>query len=297
MRRSAASASAAAGLAFAVRGNPTPCAVRHSGFDSEKPGLPAIMRAMRKLMIIVPGWTAAVLASYAVAADLTADQVRAILAETAPGRSADFSGRSLDNLDLSGLDLRGANLAGANLFGAKLDGADLTGADLSHANLNLAWIMRANFSRADLAGASLQGPVVSAGLEINPDEVPTFAGANFSGARIVARLSRMDLRGANFTGARMGADMKNQSMGLMRTDLSGANLAGANFAGADLSRALLRFADLTGASLIDANLYRADLSGANLSGADVTGADFTEADVGGAKLQGAVGLDAAKGLR
>jgi len=40
--------------------------------------------------------------------------------------------------------------------------------------------------------------------------------------------------------------MKNQSMGLMRTDLSGANLSGADFSGADLGRALLRFANLTG---------------------------------------------------
>jgi uncharacterized protein YjbI with pentapeptide repeats len=44
----------------------------------------------------------------------------------------------------------------------------------------------------------------------------------------------------------MGADMKNQSMGLMRTDLSGADLSGVNFANADLSRALMRFANLTG---------------------------------------------------
>ena len=62
-----------------------------------------------------------------------------------------------------------------------------------------------------------------------PAEAPTFRGANFSGAHIIARLSRFDLRGANFHGAKMGADMKNQSMGLMRSDLSGADLAGANF--------------------------------------------------------------------
>ena len=59
---------------------------------------------------------------------------------------------------------------------------------------------------------------------------------------------------ADFTGAKMGADMKNQSMGLMRTDLSGANLSGADFSGADLGRALLRFANLTGAKLIGASL-------------------------------------------
>lgn len=117
-------------------------------------------------------------------------------------------------------------------------------------------IMRANFTSANLSHASLLGPIVSSTLETSPAEAPTFKEANFSGARIIARLSRFDLSGANFTAAKLGADMKNQSMGLMRTDLSGANLARANFSQADLGRALMRFANLSGA----------DLSGAELSG-------------------------------
>jgi uncharacterized protein YjbI with pentapeptide repeats len=167
-------------------------------------------------------------------ADLSEDQVRAALAAR-PNESVDFSGKSLEGLDLSNLDLQRVNLAGANLFGVKLVGTDLSNANLSGANLNLAWIMRANFTNADLSNASLQGLVVSSGLEIKLSEAPIFKGANFAGARIIARLSRFDLRGANFANARMGVDLRNQSMGLMRTDLSGANLAGANFVGADLS--------------------------------------------------------------
>ena len=89
--------------------------------------------------------------------------------------------------------------------------------------------MRANFTDANLSNASLLGLVVASGLDYSPAEAPTFRGANFSGAHILARLGRFDLRGANFTGAKMGADMTNQSMGLMRSDLSGADLAGANF--------------------------------------------------------------------
>src|SRR6516225_6410019 len=105
-------------------------------------------------------------------ADLTAEQVREILASVAADRPANFSGKSLENLDLSKIDFRRANLSGANLFGAKLDGADLTGANLSGAKLDLAWIMRANFTNADLSNASLVGLVVSSGLENNLAEAP-----------------------------------------------------------------------------------------------------------------------------
>jgi uncharacterized protein YjbI with pentapeptide repeats len=235
-------------------------------------------------------------ANWAQAADFSADEVRAALTAATPERNADFSGKSLEGLDLSDLDLRRANLAGANLYGAKLVGADLTGVDLSGAILNLAWIMRANFTGANLSKASLQGLVVSSGLEINLAEAPSFKGANFTGARIIARFSRFDLSGADFSHAMLGADMKNQSMGLMRTDFAGANLAGANFAGADLGRASLRFANLTGANLTGARLTDADLSGADLTGADLSNADADGADFGNAILKDAKGLDTVRGL-
>ena len=229
-------------------------------------------------------------------ADFIPGQVREILALAAPDKPADLSRKSLENLDLSNVDFKRANLSGANLFGAKLVGADLSGTNLSGAKLDLAWIMRANFTNADLSNASLLGLVVSSGLDISPAEAPVFRGANFSGAHIIARLSRFDLSGANFANAKMGADMKNQSMGLMRADLSGSNLSGANFSGADLSRALMRFADLTGANLSRANLMGADLSGADLTDADLTGADATEADLGGAVLKNVRGLETVKGF-
>lgn len=229
-------------------------------------------------------------------ADLTVDQVREMLGSATRDKPADLSGKSLENLDLSNLDFRRANLSRANLFGAKLVGADLSGANLSGAKLDLAWIMRANFTNADLSHASLRGLVVSPGLEILPAEAPVFRGANFSDAQIVARLSQFDLQGANFANAKMGADMKNQSMGLMRTDLSGSNLAGANFSKADLSRALMRFANLTGANLSDADLSGADLSGADLTGANLTGANAADADFGGTNLKDVRGLETVRGL-
>jgi len=230
------------------------------------------------------------------AADLAADQVRAMLDTAGPDHPADLSGRSLEDLDLSNLDFKRANLSRANLFGAKLVGADFSGANLSGAKLDLAWIMRANFTNADLSNASLLALVVSSGLEISPSEAPVFRDANLAGARIIARLSRLDLNGANFANAKLGADLRNQSMGLMRTDLSGSNLARADFSKADLGRALLRFAELTSANLAGANLSGADLSGADLTGADLTGADATDADLGGAILNNVRGLETVKGL-
>jgi uncharacterized protein YjbI with pentapeptide repeats len=230
------------------------------------------------------------------AADLNADQVREILAAATPDNPADLSGKSLESLDLSKVIFKRANLSGADLFGAKLDGADLSSANLSRARLDLAWIMRTNFSDADLSNASLMSPVVSRGLENNPAEAPIFRGARFAGAHIIARLSRFDLRGADFTGAVMAPDLRNQSMGLMRTDLSGANLSGANFTGADLGFALMSFANLSGAVLRGAKLTGADLAGADLTGADLTDADASGADLRHAVLTDARGLDTVKGL-
>jgi uncharacterized protein YjbI with pentapeptide repeats len=221
--------------------------------------------------------------------------VREVLAAASRDRPANLSGQSFESLDLSNLDFKGANLSGANLFGAKLVDCDFSHANLSGAKLDLAWIMRANFTRADLSNSSFLGLVVSSGLDYSPAEAPTFEGANFSGAHIIARLSGFDLRGAKFAGARMGVDMRNQSMGLMRTDFSGADLADSDFSNADLSRALMRFAKLTRAKFNGANLSGADFSGADLTGADMTGADATEADFGGAVLIEARGLDTLKG--
>jgi len=231
------------------------------------------------------------------AADLTADQVREMLNAATPNEPVDLSGRSLDNLDLSDLDFKRANLSRANLFGAKLDRANLSGANLSGARLDLAWIMRANFTNADLSEASLLGLVVSSGLETSMAEAPIFKGAKFARAHIIAKLARFDLSEADFTGAKLAPDLRNQSMGLMRTDLSGANLSRANFSRADLGFALMRFANLTDAVLVGVNLAGADLSGANLTGADLTGADVTDADLGRAELTNVRGLDSVKGLK
>ncbi|HSY85978.1 MAG TPA: pentapeptide repeat-containing protein [Verrucomicrobiae bacterium] len=231
----------------------------------------------------------------ALAADMTREQVSDALAHATADQPADFAGKSLEKLDLTKLNFTGAKLAGANLFGANLMDADFTGADLSGATLDLAWLMRTNFTRANLTHASIQGPVVAMGMETSAAQAPILPEADLSGARIVARLNWANMQGAKFVDARMGADMKNQSMGLMRVDMSSANLAGADFTGADLFHASMRFTKLMGANLAGARLALADLSGADLTGADLTGADVSDADFTQAVLTGAKGLDQMKG--
>src|SRR5437899_3362190 len=227
------------------------------------------------------------------AADFTAAQVRDLLATADRNTPVDLAGKDLSDLDLNDIDFKRANLSGANPFGARLVSSNLAGAKLVRANLNGAWLMGTKFAGADLSGSTMLGLVILGGTV---KEKPNFAGANLSGVRLIADLPGTDLRGADLSRSKLGVDIRNQGMGQMRTDLSGANLAGADLHEADLNRALLMFADLKGANLKGANLFRAKLSGADLTGADVAAADFTEADLEGTVFRDVKGLDATKGM-
>jgi len=237
----------------------------------------------------------ALVAGPALARDLTRADVKAAIRAAGPGHPVNFSGRSLAGLDLSGLDLAGADLAHADLYNVKLNDTNLTGADLSGDRLDLAWIMRTNFTRANLSGVLLHGPIVAPGMEDIPKDAPILVGANLSGAQIIARLNG-DAEGANFAQANLGADIRNQSMGILHSDFNNANLRHAIFADANLAYASLRFADLTGADLHGAKLHWADLSGADLTDTDLTGADFTHAVLTDAIIKGAKGLATVKGF-
>jgi uncharacterized protein YjbI with pentapeptide repeats len=150
--------------------------------------------------------------------------------------------------------------------------------------------MRADFSHADLSQSILETLVASAGMETQPDEAAKFVGANLSGAKVTARFSLDDMRGADFSHLKASVDMRNQSMGLIRTDFSRANLADANFEGAELAHVNFEFA----------KLQRANFEGADLSNADLAGADLTDANLTGTKTTGAkftsASLDRVKGL-
>jgi uncharacterized protein YjbI with pentapeptide repeats len=246
--------------------------------------------AMRLASSVVLIFSLTLVASGAFGADFTRDEVQSMLA-AAP--RPNFAGRSLAGLDLHDLDftaadLSGADLSDADLRGTKLVAAKLVGAKLSRAKLNLAWIMRADFSHADLSGAVLETLIVSNGMETLPNETARFVGANLSGAKVMARFSLDDMHGSDLSNLRASADMRNQSMGLIRTDFSRANLADTNFEGAELAHANFEFAklqraNLSGADLSDADLAGADLTDANLTGAKTTGTKFTSATLTGVR--------------
>jgi uncharacterized protein YjbI with pentapeptide repeats len=210
-------------------------------------------------------------------AELTREELATLL--QADG-AADLAGMRLNRLDLSGLDLTGANLRAASLNDADLSGAILDGAVLSQA-----WMIGATLSGASLRGAELfQTQLWGADL----------TGADLTGARAPAIFNDARIAGAVFREADLSADMRNQSMGLMRAVFQGADGQEADFTGAKLGRADLQFADLRGAVFRDADLSFADLGGADLTGADVTGTEFSEADVTSARLVGLIGAEPAE---
>ena len=212
-------------------------------------------------------------------AEMTRADIEALIAH-ANGTPIDLSDKALSGLDLSGL-----NLEGVNLRTARLNNTNLRGANLSGANLEQAWFLKADLSGAKLVGAKMFGI--------------TARDANLSGADLSRSMPIGDFRGANMSGATLvdlngSADMKNQSMGLMRAVFVSVNLKGANLKGANLGRSRLEYADLTDADLTDAVLMGSDLSGANLTGATITGTDFKNVDVSGARLLDLKGQDNAK---
>jgi uncharacterized protein YjbI with pentapeptide repeats len=210
---------------------------------------------------------------------LSRDQLLAALAATPSGTAPALSAKNLSNQDLSGIDFRRANLSASVLNGARLTGATLDGC-----NLTVSFFEGATLSKASLQGATLFSVQMKGAI---------LTEANLSGARLIGDLRDTDLSRATLTRMNAAADMKNQSMGLMRAVLRSAMLDGADFSDANLSRTMLEFAKLRGARLEGANLFAAELGGADLTGADIAGVDFTAARVMSTVLRGLVGKDRA----
>ncbi|MDQ2929394.1 MAG: protein kinase [Gemmatimonadota bacterium] len=208
---------------------------------------------------------------------LTRAQVVARLDSSSIDHPANFAGQNLSGLDLAGLDFKRANLSHATLVGTKmmkarmfsvhLDGANARNADLSGAILDLATLRSTNFTRATLRDASLYAVIM---------QKANFTDADLTRVRIIGLATGAIFVRAKLDSADMGADPRNQPMGVMRSDMTEADFSGA---------------DLTGANLRKAKLTRAVLTGANL-----TGADLTLAELSGANFQKIVGRDAIKGL-
>jgi uncharacterized protein YjbI with pentapeptide repeats len=215
-------------------------------------------------------------------ADLTRADVEALIAARKASTRIDLQAKRLNKLDLSGLDL-----SNANLQSARINGTDLSKAKLDGAVLDQAWGLDADLTGASLKGASLFATQLM-GAKVD--------GADLSNSRIAADFSRASLKGAKFDHADLSADMKNQSMGLMRGVFKSADLEHASFRDANLARVVLDYAQLDNADLTGANLMGSELGGANLTGANVTGANFSGADVNSARLLKLTGRDTATGL-
>ena len=203
---------------------------------------------------------------------LSREQVVAALAAASGEGGADLTHTDLSGLDLSGMDFRradlsasrlvGTNFSRAGMFGVTLNGAVATGANFDRAVLDVAVLRGTDLTRATFRGASLYATILIGA---------TLAQADLTEARIIGALMDASLRGATLERARLGADPGNQPMGVMRTDLSGADLT-------------------------DANLRGADLRKVNFTRATLAGADFTGADVAGAVLRAVRGRSAIRGL-
>ena len=209
--------------------------------------------------------------------------------------NANLSGACLKDTDLQGIDLSGATLEGADLQGADLSRAILEGANLQNANLKNAVIQFANLKNAQVAGASFQNvnlrcvPVngITGFMKIsNFDGADLFAVTGLLDNQLKHALSNGALQSNDFT----GDDWENK-------DLEGVNLRGANFKSTTLKNAYLKDADLRDANLQDTDMTEAYLSGARLEGADLRDADLTDVsnfrevkDFNGTKLWGVIGL-------
>ncbi len=230
-------------------------------------------------------------------APLTLDELKRRLDASTPSNPANLSGADLRALDLTGLDFRQAILVGADLREGKLSGVNCFACDLTDAKLNRADLRKANLDgstlrRADMRGANLQ----NASLFATIIEQAQLDSANLSGARIIGYLRKATLRGASLVGGDIGADMGNQSMGVMRANFSGADLSGADLTNANLFKADFSYATLHNAKLTGADLRNSELIGTDLTGADLTDAKLDLANVSGTILKDVKGKDSIQGL-
>jgi uncharacterized protein YjbI with pentapeptide repeats len=218
-------------------------------------------------------------------AELTRADIEKAIINHSAGATLDFSRKSLNGLDLSGL-----NLSGCNFYAARLNKTDLNNANLEGAILDQAWLIEANLTNASLKGAHAFATQMQ---RVRADK------ANFSGIRLTADLTGASLSEAIFNEADLSADMKNQSMGLMRAILRSTRLEGASFKKANLMSVDLRFAhaahtNFTEANLSDANAAGADFSRAVWKDARVTNLDLDSALIDSESLgalQNALHLD------
>ena len=216
-----------------------------------------------------------------------------------PGRSfkPDVHHRRNDALRDLEAALKAAGAQGTNYQDKSLNGLDLSKLDLHRRQFPRGAHEQDEFrqqqfqrrgARSDLRARRRffpgRGYFKNAHLFASQMRGAKFDGADLSGARVTADMTHASLRGAKLKGADLSADMKNQSMGLMRAILKSADTTGATSktpisAATICNTPNLKGANFTGASLAGADASGADLRGAILDHADLAGLDVTSAQI------------------
>lgn len=231
------------------------------------------------------------------ASKLTTRDVTVMLFKASADHPPDLSGRDLTSLDLSGLNFKGANLADADLYGADLTRADLSSSRLTGARLDRATIIGTSFAGADLSHATILRPNISATLDVDVRELPSFAKAKMTEANISGSLGRINFKGADLTGTFFGPrNPDGEVLVTPQINMISCDFTDATLHKADLSLNDVRYAKFVNADLTNANLVKTNLTGADFTGANVAGADFTGATIDEALFERTKGLDQAKGL-
>lgn len=207
-------------------------------------------------------------------------------------RAVQFSGGSMQNLNLqhsnfSGVNLNGQKLAGSNfsnaslvdtqfdnalLSGANFTGADLTGADFSNADLRNVNFNAADIRNADFRGANLEGASFvdanTLGAIFDPEPIPTPTPTPDPTPTPTPDPTPTPALPENAQ-----KNYANQDLSIY--DLSEADLTQANLTGAVLSDQNLSNADLQGAVLVNARLLNVQLDNTALAGANLSGGNFS----------------------
>ena len=214
---------------------------------------------------------------------------------------ADFSGATIENVNMTGVSAKGADFSGATLVGTgrartvlDLENADIAGADLSgmsfrgdvnakaiylgRANLEGASLRKANLPNTDFTKARLRGADLTAanlrGAILNGADIreAIFAESDLSGMQISEQI-KLDNQFIPFDSPMPMTE---------GADFSGARLDGVNF-----QHRIFRFCDFSGASLVNANLEAGNFVGSRFNRADLTGANLKRANFAAADFSGA----------
>ena len=257
-------------------------------------GCPTLLRPTHLLALIAVACS--LTSQPSLSADVSLRDLVAALAAATDKNPINFTGKDLENLDLSNLDFKAARLDASNLFGVNLSSSDLRNVRLAGVTLDRAQLTNTNFTNADLSGATILIPAIHTSLTSNIWNAPTFRQSKLRGARLSGNFDGTDFGAADLTNVHFGTRSS-----LVRCEFSGANLVGAAFQQAQLTYARFIQADLRNSNFRDAKLVWVDFTDADLRGADLTGADLSMAildgaNLDGAKLEAVLGLESARGL-